>query len=71
MELTSDDELAEILDSGDSAYAYPHHYKEQPGMKGKLLWLSGAPGLGKSTSAMLLARKSNYVCFRFQLTVKI
>ena len=30
---------------------------------GKLLWLSGAPGMGKSTSAQLLARDHGYVYY--------
>ena len=30
---------------------------------GKLLWLSGAPGMGKSTSAQLLARNHGYVYY--------
>ena len=30
---------------------------------GKLLWFSGAPGMGKSTSAQLLARENDYVYY--------
>ena len=30
---------------------------------GKLLWFSGAPGMGKSTSAQLLARDNGYVYY--------
>merc|ERR1719189_1178360 len=40
-----------------------HEYKEQPENQGKLVWLSGAPGLGKSTSGMLLGRKAGYVYY--------
>ena len=32
-------------------------------MLGKIIWLSGAPGMGKSTSAQLLARKNGYVYY--------
>ena len=39
------------------------YYKEQPHNQGKLIWLSGAPGLGKSTSGLLLARKEEYVYY--------
>ena len=31
--------------------------------KGKILWLSGAPGMGKSTSGQLLAREHGYVYY--------
>ena len=31
--------------------------------KGKVIWLSGAPGMGKSTSAQLLAREKGYVYY--------
>ena len=30
---------------------------------GKILWLSGAPGMGKSTSAQILARENGYVYY--------
>ena len=30
---------------------------------GKLLWFSGAPGMGKSTSAQILARDHGYVYY--------
>jgi len=62
-EWMSDDEYAELINSGDPCDAYPHEYKIQPENQGKLLWLSGAPGLGKSTSGMLLGRKAGYVYY--------
>ena len=31
--------------------------------KGKILWLSGAPGMGKSTSGQILAKKHGYVYY--------
>ena len=31
--------------------------------EGKLLWFSGAPGMGKSTSAQILARDKGYVYY--------
>ena len=30
---------------------------------GRIIWLSGAPGMGKSTSAQLLARSQGYVYY--------
>ena len=35
----------------------------QPHHQGKLLFLTGAPGLGKSTTAQLLARRLGYVYY--------
>ena len=59
----SDEEIARYKESGDPSDAIPHPYKMQPENQGKLLWLSGAPGLGKSTSGMLLGRKAGYVYY--------
>ena len=65
----SDDEATEILASGDPIDAPPGPYKIQPGYQGKILWLTGAPGMGKSTTAQLLGRNNGFVyyegdCFR-------
>merc|ERR1711981_683732 len=62
-EWMSDEEYKEFISKGDPCDAYPHEYKLQPENQGKLLWLSGAPGLGKSTSGMLLGRKAGYVYY--------
>ena len=50
-------------DFGDPHDAPPNHYKIQPENVGKLLWISGAPGLGKSTSGLYLSRKAGYVYY--------
>ena len=63
IEWKSDDEIANFRKSGDPVNAMPHPYKEQPEKQGKLIWLSGAPGLGKSTSGLLMARKEGYVYY--------
>ena len=68
----SKDEVEKFMKTGDPHDAMPHHYKEQPENQGRLLWLSGAPGLGKSTSGLLLARRQNFVyyeadCFMYHL----
>ena len=47
------------------------HITPKPGTSGKLFWLSGPPGSGKSTTCQLMARKNGYVyyeadcCFNF------
>ena len=38
-------------------------YKVEPERQGKLLWISGPPGLGKSTTAQLLSRMHGYVYY--------
>ena len=63
IEWMSDEEFEKFINSGDPADAYPHPYKVQPGKEGKLLWLSGAPGLGKSTTGMLLGKTAGYVYY--------
>ena len=64
LEWLSDEALAEsIATNGVPHDNIPHSYKVQPEYQGKVVWLSGAPGLGKSTSAMLLARNSGYVYY--------
>ena len=46
-----------------SADAPPGPYKVQPETQGRVLWFTGAPGLGKSTSAQILARNHGYVYY--------
>ena len=48
---------------GDSIEAPPGPYKIQPYYLGKFLWITGAPGLGKSTSAHLLSKNYGYVYY--------
>ena len=54
----------------DAIEAPSSHYKVEPERQGRLIWITGAPGLGKSTSAQLLSREHGYVyyegdCFLF------
>jgi len=63
IEWMSDEEFNDFINSGDPADAYPHPYKVQPENQGKLVWLSGAPGLGKSTTGMLLGKTAGYVYY--------
>ena len=62
-EWMSDEECNAFKNTGDPHDAPPSHYKIQPENKGKLLFLSGAPGLGKSTSGLILSRTKDYVYY--------
>ena len=69
-ERITEEEAAEIERSGlDPIAAPPGPYILQPSLPGRLIWLTGAAGAGKSTSAQLLARHHGFVyyevdCFR-------
>ena len=63
VEKITDEELKAIEDDYDPIEAPPGPYKIQPEVKGKLVWLSGAPGMGKSTSAQILGRDFGYVYY--------
>ena len=45
----------------DPVSAPPGHYTVQPERQGRLLWITGPPGLGKSTTAQLLSREKGKV----------
>jgi len=62
-EKISPEEVEDILDDGDPIDAPTTPYKIQPENQGKLLWFTGPPGLGKSTTAQLLARDHGYVYY--------
>ena len=62
-EWLDEEALSKFLATGDPYDNLPHQYKIQPENQGKLVWLSGAPGLGKSTTGMMLGRKAGYVYY--------
>jgi len=63
LEWITEDEAAALEAEGDPVEAPPGDYKIQPDYQGKLLWITGPPGLGKSTSAQLLGRNHGYVYY--------
>ena len=65
MNCLNDEELQVLNESREPKEApkLPDYIKPQPGKPGKLLWFSGPPGAGKSTSAALLARTHGYVYY--------
>merc|ERR1712123_388954 len=63
LEWITEEEAAALEADGDPIEAPPGDYKIQPEYQGKLLWITGTPGLGKSTSAQLLSRNHGYVYY--------
>jgi len=63
LEWVTEEEVARLEAEGDPIEAPPGEYKIQPEYQGKLLWITGPPGLGKSTSAQLLGRNHGYVFY--------
>jgi len=57
------EEAEERAAKGDPIEAPPNHYKLEPERQGRLVWMTGAPGLGKSTTAQLLSREHGYVFY--------
>jgi len=62
-ERLSEEEYEAMKNYGEPENSPSHHYKLQPDFQGKILWVSGPPGLGKSTTGLLLSRKKDYVYY--------
>ena len=45
------------------------HITPTPDKKGRIFWLSGPPGTGKSTTCQLMARKNGYVYYEADATM--
>ena len=63
LEWITAEEAERIANDGDPIDAPPSHYKVEPERQGQLVWVTGPPGLGKSTTAQLLARHHGYVYY--------
>jgi len=63
LEKITNEEFEKMMNDFDPIEAPPGPYKVQPDKKGKILWFTGAPGMGKSTCAQLLARNHGYVYY--------
>merc|ERR1719412_3248094 len=62
-EWVPEEEGKELAKDGDPIEAPPSHHKVQPEYQGRLIWITGPPGLGKSTSAQLLSREHGFVYY--------
>ena len=62
-EWISEEEYTEIRNSGDPYNAPTSHYKVRPDNVGKLLWITGRPGTGKSTIAQHISKTLGYVYY--------
>merc|ERR1712013_273498 len=63
LEKITNKEFEKMINNFDPIEAPPGPYKVQPDKKGKIVWFTGAPGMGKSTCAQLLARNHGYVYY--------
>jgi len=63
LEWMTEEEAKALEADGDPIEAPPCPYKIQPEYLGKLLWITGPPGLGKSTSAALLSQNAGFVYY--------
>ena len=63
LEWVTEEEAKELENDGDPIDAPPNQYKVEPERQGRLIWITGPPGLGKSTSAQLLSREHGYVFY--------
>ena len=52
-----------VLNEKDPAEAPSNHYTLKPGQIGKLVWIAGAPGFGKSTTARRMMEKEGFVYY--------
>ena len=55
--------LKKLMDERDPAHEPSCHYKIQPENIGKLVWLTGSPGSGKSVIAHLMSKEAGYVYY--------
>ena len=65
----SDEDLMKLAEDRDPIEAPSSHYKIQPENQGKLVWLSGPPGAGKSTTGQMMGKEAGYVYFEADCTM--
>ena len=65
----SDEALKKYCDDRDPIETPSCPYKIQPENQGKLIWLSGPPGAGKSTTGLLMGKEHGYVYYEADCTL--
>ena len=68
LRLLNETDLKELSENREAFEAPFHHYKIQPENQRKLVWLSGPPGVGKSTTAQLLSKHAGFVYYEADCT---
>ena len=69
LRLLNETDLKELSENRDTFETPLHHYKIQPENQRKLVWLSGPPGVGKSTTAQLLSKNAGFVYYEADCTM--
>ena len=64
----SNEDLKRLSDDREPFETPSCSYKIQPENQGRLVWLSGPPGAGKSTTAQLMGRDAGYVYYEADCT---
>merc|ERR1719232_2286297 len=59
----TEEEFEALMNDFDPIEAPPGNYKIQPENQGRIIWMTGAPGMGKSTTAQILARNHGFVYY--------
>ena len=65
----SNEDLKELADDRDPKDFPSCPYPIQPENQGKLVWLSGPPGAGKSTTGQLMSKEAGFVYFEADCTM--
>ena len=65
----SNEALSKLCEERDPIEAPSCHYKIQPENQGKLIWLSGPGGCGKSTTGQLMGKEAGYVYYEADCTL--
>ena len=64
----SEDDLKHLSHDRDSFLEPNCEYNIQPENQGKLIWLTGSPGAGKSTVGHLMSKEAGYVYYEGDCT---
>ena len=65
----STEDMEKLAEDRDPLETPSSHYKVQPENQGKLIWLSGMSGSGKSTTGQLMGKEAGYVYYEADCTM--